>query len=51
MEKDQTETQMRVCQQTRIVIGLAVSRNISPSMDKSCSSGLNGLDPEQMNGK
>ena len=25
-----------------------VVRNIAPSMDKSCSSGLNGSDPEQM---
>ena len=28
-----------------------VSRNISPSTDISCSSGLNGSDPEQMNDK
>ena len=25
-----------------------VARNFSPSADRSCSSGLNGLDPEQM---
>ena len=28
-----------------------VSRNISPSTDRSYSSGLNGSDPEQMNDK
>ena len=28
-----------------------LSRNISPSADRSCSSGMNGSDPKQMNDK